>query len=201
MNKQRRINRKVILVVVSLVSVCAVMLMVSSRSGSPEGEPVVITFLGHTNGIGTDRPFALFTISNQWSQPVRWSGDWTEVDRTSVFTARIVNFSARIRNPSPSLPSAFPGPALKGGDSFVWAVGQPDGEAQSRWRLTLKYREHTFKSRWLDWAMRNPRVPVTIGPLVLVDPQKILSPTNQQRASSEWVPWKAGTQTSEEPTE
>jgi hypothetical protein len=190
MNIQHRINRKGIVLVVSLALVVVVMLLVSLRSDPPQGAPVVISLLGYTNGIGTDRPFALFMNSNQWSQPIRWSGDWAEVEGMADFRARITN---------PSLPANFPGPALKGGESFVWAVGQPDVEAHNRWRLTLQYRKHTLKSRWLDWSRRNPRVPITVGPLVLADPQKILGATNQQRSSSEWVAWRTGTQSNMEP--
>jgi hypothetical protein len=188
-NTYRRVSRTGI-VLAALALVVFVLLLVTLRSDPPQGAPVVISLLGYTNGIGTDRPFALFMISNQWSRPIRWSGDWAEVEGMADFRARIIN---------PSLPANYPGLALKGGDSFVWAVGQPDVEPHNRWRLTLQYRKHTLKSRWFDWARRNPRVPIKIGPLVLVDPQKILGATNQQRSSSEWVAWRSGTQAGAEP--
>jgi hypothetical protein len=185
----RRVRRTGI-VLAALALVVVILLLVTLRDDPPQGAPVVISLLGFTNGIGSDRPFALFMISNQWSRPIRWSGDWAEVEGMADFRARTTN---------PSLPANYPSLALKGGDSFVWAVGQPNLEPHNRWRLTLQYRKHTLKSRWFDWSMRNPRVPMKVGPLVLVDPQKVLGATNQQRSSSEWVAWRIGTQSNVEP--
>ena len=151
----------------------------SFRSNSPStARAIAMTVLGYTNPAGSHVRFAVFAVSNQAPYAVRWRGDWVEVEGTPYHKARIVNSS---------LPGFTYSPVLKMGESLRLAVGEPSDLAETgRWRFSMSFSRYSAPERWLDFSFRH-KLPLRLGPLVLVDEQRILNPSNHVNVSSVWL--------------
>jgi hypothetical protein len=139
---------------------------------------VAMKFVGYTNLPNNDLRFALFSISNQARYAVHWRGDWVEVEGNQNHKGRTVN---------PSLPGYTYAPVLKMGESVEFAVGEPfHATASGRWRFSMSFTRYSVQERWFDFSWRH-KLPTQIGPLVLVDSQRILNPSNHVTVSTEWL--------------
>ena len=135
---------------------------------------IVISFAGYTNLPNDTLRFALFSVSNQDSAPIRLRGNWVEVEGVQYPKAPTIN---------PGLPWST-GPTLKRGVSLALAVGEPS-EA-GRWRFCLRFSPCTLKERLLDYAFKH-NLPTKLGPLLILDSQQILNPTNFITNYSPWL--------------
>ena len=135
---------------------------------------IVISFAGYTNLPNDALRFALFSVSNQDSATIRWRGNWVEVEGVQYPKAPTIN---------PGLPWST-GPTLKRGVSLALAVGEPS-EA-GRWRFCLRFSPYTLKERLLDYAFKH-NLPTKLGPLLILDSQQILNPTNFITNYSPWL--------------
>jgi len=164
----------------ALLSVFVAILLaaiLSSRSGSPAiANAVEMTFIGYTNPPGNDWRFALFSVSNRTTYAVRWHGDWVEVEGSQEHKARTVN---------PSLPACFYGPVLKGGESLRVAVGEPSDN--KRWRFAMSLSRYSWQERWFDFSFRHRWLPLKLGPVALIDTDRILSRSNNVTVSTAWL--------------
>ncbi len=153
--------------------------ILSTRSQPPATISAIgMTFVGYTNAPNNNGRFAMFSVSNHAGHSIRWWGDWVEVEGSSEHKARIVN---------PSLPGFTKNPVLKAGASLRLAVGDPfSGPETGRWRFIMSFSRYSLRERWLDFSFRH-RLPLKIGPIVLVDDQRILNPTNHVTVSSKWL--------------
>jgi hypothetical protein len=50
----------------------------------------------------------------------------------------------------------------------------------------MAFSRYDIRERWFDFSLRH-HLPLKIGPLLLVDGQRILNPSNQITVSSEWL--------------
>jgi hypothetical protein len=147
-------------------------LILSNRPTTCRG--IVVSFGGYTNLPNDALRFALFSVSNQDSAPIRWRGNWVEVEGVQYQKAPTINpgllWSTR--------------PTLKRGGSLALAVGEPS-EA-GRWRFCLRFSRYTLKERLLDYAFQH-NLPTKLGPLLILDCQQILNPTNFITNYSPWL--------------
>ena len=104
--------------------------------------------------------------------------DWIEVEGSPYHKARTVN---------PALPGFRYDPVLRPRASMTMAVGEPlDASEGHRWRLVMTFTRYTWRERWFDFTFQH-NLPLKLGPLVLADPQIILSPSNHLAVSTEWL--------------
>lgn len=135
-------------------------------------------FVGYTNLPGNDLRFALFSVSNQANYTVRWRGDWVEVEGNQNKQGRTVNSN---------LPGYRYQPVLSSGDNVAFAVGEPlDATESVQWRFSMAFTRYSVRERLFDFSWRH-KLPLQIGPLVLVDGQRILNPSNHVIVSTEWL--------------
>jgi len=161
----------------ALLLVIPVALIISRSNPTATASAVAITFGGYTNS-PTGRRFALFSVSNHAGYTARWRNDWVEVDGNPNHQAKITD---------PSLPGSTYDPVLKAGESLTLAVGEPNDASEiAPWRLAMSFSRYTIRERWLDFSLRH-RLPLGVGPFVLVDAQKILSPSNRVTVTTEWI--------------
>jgi len=139
---------------------------------------IAITFVGYTNLPANPTRFAVFSASNQAPYAVRWRGQWVEVEGEQNRKAPVIN---------PTLPGLPRQPTLKAGGSIRMAIGEPFyGSETGRWRFAMWFSRHTWQSRWLDFSFKH-RLPLRLGPILLVDGQRILDPTNHVTVTSKWL--------------
>ena len=104
---------------------------------------VELKLIGFTNAPNSGTPFALISITNTDSVPIRWRGNSVEVKGNQNALAPIVN-------------SAFPwftANPLKPGESMTIAVGQPnDGD---KWRLNVRFARYPLKERLRDFCVKH----------------------------------------------
>jgi len=50
----------------------------------------------------------------------------------------------------------------------------------------MTFTRYTWRERWFDFTFQH-NLPLKLGPLVLADPQIILSPSNHLAVSTEWL--------------
>ncbi len=145
---------------------------------SATANAVAMTFVGYTNPPGNRLRFALFSVSNQAPYTVRWRGNWVEVEGNPSRWARTVN---------PSLPGySFPN-VLKVGESLRLAVGEPTDASETQgWRYAMSFARYTWRERWLDLSFRH-KLPLKLGPIVMVDAQRVLNPSNNVTVTSAWL--------------
>ena len=142
------------------------------------GSAIAMKVVGYTNLPNNDLRFALFSISNQAKYPIRWRGGWVEVEGSQDHKARIVN---------PGLPGYTYNPMLKIGEELQLAVGEPFyGGESGRWRVSMSFTRYSVQERWVDFSRRH-KLPLKIGPIVLVDSQRLSSPSNRVTVSTEWL--------------
>jgi hypothetical protein len=164
------------LLFLAFIVMLVIVLLSSSRSiPSASAEAVGIQFLGYTNHPSTTLRFALFSISNQAAYPIRWRGDWIEMEGSQSHQGRTVNLQ---------IPECKYGPVLKAGQAFTLAAG--DSAKSARWRLGMAFSRYTTQWRCYDFSFRH-RLPLQLGPLVLVDAQRLLAPSNYVTTSSAWL--------------
>src|SRR5882672_3652814 len=132
----------------ALVAGLAILMLVVTN-GPTNGRGIVASFAGYTNLPDNTLRFALFSVSNQDSAPIRWRGNWVEVEGSQSQKAPTIN---------PGLPW-FTSLTLKSGESLAIAVGEPS-EAE-RWRFCLRYSRYTLKERLLDYSFQH-RLPTKL---------------------------------------
>ncbi len=156
------------------------LLLVRHHSSPPPANALAIAFVGYTNS-PDGRVFALFCTSNEAPYSIRVHGDWVEVASSPEPRAKIIN---------PNLPCRR-APQLSSGESAITAVGDPfyrSGDQPERWRYAMSISRYTTQERALDFMFRHNISPRKIR--MLVDDQRILSPTNHVTVCSSWVqPW------------
>jgi len=55
-----------------------------------------------------------------------------------------------------------------------------------RWRFSMSFTRYTWRARSLDFSFRH-KLPLGFGPVVLVDAQRILNPSNNITANTAWL--------------
>jgi hypothetical protein len=173
-----RIGRKrwIILGLIALIPTGA---LIFARKYPPTtSDGVIIIFTGYTNLPGNELRFALFAVSNRAPHSIRWRGNWVEIEGNPHRMARTVNSN---------LPGYRYEPVLKSGATLDLAVGEPFYSSEGgRWRFSMSFARYTISARWFDYSFQH-RLPLGIGPVVLVDSQQVLNPTNNVTASSGWL--------------
>lgn len=175
---------KCIGLIVALIAVIALAFLVLSNQETATADAVRLKFAGFTNAPNdpSHRLFAMFCVSNCAGYSLRWHDAWTEVEGSPEHHARISNRSLPGFGGGPGF-----SPVFHPGDSFQFAVGDPfDASETGRWRFDLSFSRYSFKERWLDFSFQH-RLPLKLGPIVLVDSQRILDPTNHVTVKSEWL--------------
>ena len=164
--------------VATLVVILAVVIFSIRSDPSATSSAIEMKFVGYTNLPGNDLRFALFSVSNQTAYAIRWRGDWVEVEGSQNHKGRTVNSS---------LPGYTYKPVLKAGASLEFAVGEPFYASETgRWRFSMSFSRYSVRERWFDFSSRH-KLPLKLGPVVLVDSQRILSPSNQVTVSTAWL--------------
>ena len=169
-------KRWTLLVVLAAVPLVAFL----SLSGRPRAKAsaVTMTFGGYTNLPGNHLRFALFSVSNQASYAISWRGSWVEVEGSPDHKTETVN---------PSLPGFTRKPVLKAGGALRMAIGEPfDGSESGRWRFAMSFAPHTWRERWFDFSVRH-KLPLRLASVVLVDTQRMLSPSNNATVTTAWL--------------
>lgn len=170
-------DRKVFWGLLALLLVVLLVLILNRSNPIATANAIAITFGGYTNS-PTGHQFALFSISNHAGYAARWRGDWVEVEGNRNHQARIT---------SPNLPGSTYDPVLKAGESLTLAVGEPNDASETvPWRLAMSFSRYTVRERWLDFSLKY-RLPLGVGPFVLVDARQILSPSNRITVTTEWL--------------
>jgi hypothetical protein len=164
--------------------VAALVVMLSfvflSRDCASVTGDIKLSFSGYTNAPNNKSRFALFSVSNTAARDIRWWGDWVEVDGSPEQRAPVMN---------PALPSLLRhGPLLKAADGFTFAIGDPLQGETGKWRFVISFTRYSTGERYLDFAQRhNWPLPLKLGPVTLIDDQRILKSTNRVTVSSEWL--------------
>ena len=165
-------------IVAGIAAILVAVLLAMSRHPSAGPAALKMTFLGYTNAPNDNSRFALFSVSNLTGHDIRWWGEWLTVEGESDLRAKVVN---------PALPGYNVDPALRAGASVTLAVGDPfDAPETGRWRYTMEFSRYSLGMRWFDFAVLH-RLPLKLGPITLVDEQRIWNPTNTVVVGSEWL--------------
>lgn len=160
----------------AIIALLLIFFLLIWRQPAASANAAKIAFVGYTNA--NNSRFALFSVSNLAGYGIRWHGDWVEVEGDPAHRAKIVN---------PTLPGLKRSAVLNGGDSLLLAIGDPfSGPEPGRWRFSMSYSRYSIGERWLDFSFRH-QLPLKLGPIVLVDAQRILNPTNHLILNSEWL--------------
>lgn len=161
------------------LAVILVVAILSTRSVPlATANAIEMTFVGYTNPPSNFGRFAVLSVSNRAGYRIVWRGDWVEVQGSSEHRAKVVN---------PNLPGYKRNPVLNAGESIKLAVGQPFYAPETgSWRFCMSFSRYSFRERWLNFSFRH-KLPFKLGPIVLVDDQRILSPTNRVTVSTEWL--------------
>jgi hypothetical protein len=76
---------------------------------------------------------------------------------------------------------------LKAHDILTLAVGPPFHPPETgRWRFCMSFTRYSLREKWLDFSFRH-NLPLKVGPIKLVDDQRILTSTNHLVVTSEWL--------------
>ncbi len=165
-------------IVFAVITILVAAFLMLSRHTPATANAIEMTFVGYTNAPNNNSRFALFSLSNIAGYDVRCWGDWVEVEGDSNLRAEVVN---------PALPGFTRGPVLKAGGSLVLAVGVPFYAPETgRWRFSTSFTRYSVGLRWLDFSSRH-HLPLKVGPIAIVDDQRILDKTNQVIVSSIWL--------------
>jgi hypothetical protein len=143
---------------------------------------VSLTFVGFTNAPNNHSLFAMLCVSNCTGYSIRWWDVWTEIEGSPEQHARIGNPALPGFGDSPNF-----SPVFLPGESFKFAVGDPFHAPETgRWRFDMSFSRYSLRERWLDFSFHH-RLPLKLGPIVLVDSQRVFDPTNHVIARSEWL--------------
>lgn len=137
--------------VVLLLIVTLLISLIVFRQSPKSGTGIAVTFLGYTNLLNNNRRFALFSVCNRDSLPIRWRGNWVEVEGDANHQAPTINSS---------LPWLTAAPLNTGG-ALTLAVGEPSDPGN--WKLSLVFSRYTIRERLRDFAFRH-RLPLSLGP-------------------------------------
>jgi hypothetical protein len=153
-------------------------ILVGSKQAPTTSTAVMLTFIGYTNTPGSPTRFALFSASNQAPYAVRWRGLHVDVEGEDNRKAPTINLN---------LPGPPREPVFKPGASLRIAIGEPVHVSESgRWRLVMTHSRHTWQSRCVDFSWRH-KLPLRLGPIVLLNDQRIVDPSNHVAATSDWL--------------
>jgi len=161
---------------------------------------VRIDFLGYTNVPEINRRYALFSVSNQAPYAVHWRGQGAEINGDTNLHAVSLNpklpgytyyHGAVIKT---NLHTLTFSPVFNPGESLRIVLAEPliikdedsSGPPTNRWRLSMFFCRYTLSERYFDLAARK-HLPLKLGPIVLVDTQRFLNPSNNVTASSPWI--------------
>jgi hypothetical protein len=171
-----RVRYKGRLVIAALVVITLIALLTFSSRPPAIAGAITITFLGYTNAQpGNNWRFALFSVYNQAAYTVRGYEDSVEVEGVPD------------RKRQATHPGYAPALELKAGQSMLMAIGEPyDLPAAGRWRFAMAFSRYTWRSWWLDKSFSG-RLPLKVGPVVLVDSQRVLDPTNHVTVTTAWL--------------
>ena len=173
-----RASRKRLTLVAVLTVVLLVAFLMLSGNTRAKTSAVAITFVGYTNPPGDHLRFALFSVSNRAPYAVKWRGGWVEVEGNPEHKTETIN---------PNLPGFTRPPILKAGGSLTMAIGEPFYQSDSgRWRFAMWYVPNNWRERWFDFSSRH-NLPLGFGPIVFVDAQRMLNPTNFITVTTAWL--------------
>jgi hypothetical protein len=174
---RKQVNILIAAVLMCVLVITAWLVAHQERTGPTPASAVAMIRLGYTNpAVGHGR-FVLLCVSNQAPPTVRLRGNWVEVEGSPFHWARTIN---------PSLPCNIP-PVLKGRASITFAVGEPtDASETRRWRFGILSTRYTWQEQWFDFSFRH-KLPLKLGPIVLVDAQRVLNPSNCVTVTTEWL--------------
>ena len=147
-----------------IVALLALLLLFLLRKGGSEtSASIELRLIGFTNAPNSSTRFALISITNTDSVPIRWRGNSVEVEGNQNALAPIVN---------PAFPwfSATP---LKPRESMTVAVGEPN--EGDKWRLTVLLTRYSLKERLREFCVKHS-LPFLRG-----------APPVPQSKNSEWV--------------
>jgi hypothetical protein len=117
-------------------------LILTRKSGEPSAS-IQLKLTGFTNAPNSSTRFALISITNMDSVPIRWRGNAVEVEGNQNALAPIVN---------PSFPW-FTAKPLAAGESITVAVGEPtEGD---KWRLKVLFIRYPFRERFRDFCVKH----------------------------------------------
>ena len=123
--------RCLILLILSVLLILLVVRLPNEHASVSRG--ITISLTGYTNLPNNTTRFALFSLHNQDSLPIRWRGNWVEVEDSQYNKAPTINRS---------LPW-FTALTLKRGDSLTVAVGEPE---EGRWRFSVLCSRYTLRA-------------------------------------------------------
>ena len=174
---RKRVTILIAAVLALVLGITTWLVAYQGRTAPNPASPVAMIRLGYTNPpVGHGR-FVLLCVSNQAPYAVRLRGNWVEVEGSRYHWARTIN---------PSLPCNIP-PVLKGRASITFAVGEPiDASETRRWRFGMLSTRYTWREQWLDLSFRH-KLPLKLGPIVLVDAQRVLNPNNCFTVTTDWL--------------
>ena len=162
--------------VVAIVAIPLVLFLIAS--GPVPAHSVELKLVGYTNAPNNNSRFALFSVSNISGRSIRWWGDWVEVEGSSEKRAKVVN---------PALPGFTKDPVLKAHGTLTLAVGPPFHPPETgRWRFCMSFTRYSLPEKCLDFSFRH-KLPLKLGPITLVDDQRILTSPNHLVVTSEWL--------------
>lgn len=165
----------------ALMAITVIVLLSLSSRPPAIANALAITFLGYTNAPGGNWRFALFSVSNQAPYTVRGYEDWVEIESVPDYKGPAIH---------PVAAGPLPAPELKPHRSMLMAVGEPLGEHEipegGHWRFAMAFSRHTWRTWWLDQSIRG-RLPLKVGPVVMVDSQRIFNPSNHVTVTTAWL--------------
>ncbi len=141
---------------------------------------VDIAFLGFTNASPSKTRFALLSIHNANSFPIRWRGNWSEVEGQYPYKAPVFN---------PRLPWFTSSWELPRGESLTVAVGEPleiVTKEKERWRFSVQWTRYTLRQRLFDVGFRHPWL-MKIPRFSSLQPSGALDATNMVISSGPWL--------------
>jgi len=144
-------------------------LLLARKHGEPPAS-IQLKQIGFTNAPNSNTRFALVSITNVDSVPIRWRGPAVEVQGNQNALAPIMN---------PGLPW-FTAKPLDAGESITIAVGEPiEGD---RWRLRVLFTRYPLKERLRDFCAKHSlRFPLGNPPVAQSTTSDWLSRTNHDR--------------------
>jgi hypothetical protein len=156
-----------------------VVVLLATCHRAPEAPgAVTITFVGYTNAPNKNARFALFAVTNGTGYDLRYWGDLMEIEGEPHRTADVFDAAP---------PPFNPDRVIRAGASGTLPVSVPlDAPVTARWRYRMVYRPYSLGLRWLDFLWGH-KLPDKIGPIKLVDYDRLLAETNDVTVVSDWL--------------
>jgi hypothetical protein len=125
------------------VALLALLFLFLSRKSGKQSASIQLQLTGFTNAPNSNTRFALISITNVDSVPIRWRGNAVEVEGNQNALAPIMN---------PSFPW-FTATPLDPGESITVAVGEPtEGD---KWRLKVLFIRYPLKERLREFCVKH----------------------------------------------